>query len=77
MAKKVVFGLFWNMYGKAELELPDNIDTSNEETVRKYIREHIHDIPIPESGHYLPDSDDFEEEGDIEIIDDESEDNNG
>ena len=37
--KTVTFGMIWQVYGKQTIEVPDDLDTTNEENVRDYIRD--------------------------------------
>lgn len=63
---KVKFGMVWSVYGHQEIELPDEIDVSNEAEVKKYIESKWSDIPLPK-GEYIEGSDVLDEEY-IEII---------
>lgn len=63
---RVKFGMVWSVYGHQEIELPDEIDVSNEAEVKKYIQSKWADIPLPE-GDYIVGSDVLDEEV-VEII---------
>lgn len=63
---RVKFGMVWSVYGHQEIELPDEIDVSNEAEVKKYIQSKWADISLPE-GDYIVGSDVLDEEF-VEII---------
>ena len=69
MAKTVSFGMYWQSYGRQTIDLPDEIDASNQEAVIQYIKSVWANIPIP-SGVYVSESDELDEESDIEIKED-------
>ena len=69
MAKTVSFGMFWQSYGRQTIDLPDEIDASNQEAVIQYIKSVWDDIPLP-SGSYVQESDELDEESDIMVFDD-------
>ena len=65
--KKVSFGMYWQVYGRQAIELPDDIDETDIEAVKAYIREVWDDIPLP-CGDYVSGSDELDEESDIEVF---------
>ena len=65
--KTVTFGMVWQVSAKQTIELPDDIDTTDEETVRDYILENWSDIPLPSDGDYIPESDVLDDLVPIEI----------
>jgi hypothetical protein len=68
--KTVTFGMVWQVFGKQTINLPDNIDTTDEDAVKNYIQEQWDNIPLPTESDYIPESDEFDELTDIEISDD-------
>lgn len=52
---KVSIGVFWQEYGRQEIDLPENIDENNTAEVLEYIHSIFDDLPLP-SGDYIPDS---------------------
>lgn len=48
------------VYGTQEVELPEDIDTSNESEIKKYVESIWDDIPLPE-GEYISGSDVLDE----------------
>ncbi len=72
MAKKVSFGMFWEVYGRQTIELPDDVDENDIEAVKDYIRSVWDDIPLPD-GSYVSGSDEFDEESLIEAWKEENE----
>lgn len=68
--KTVTFGMVWQVSGKQTINLPDDIDTTDEEAVRNYIQEQWDNIPLPTESDYIPESDEFDGLTDIEISDD-------
>ena len=68
--KTVTFGMVWQVSGKQTINLPDDIDTTDEEAVKNYIKEQWDNIPLPTESDYIPESDEFDELTDIEISDD-------
>lgn len=61
MAKKVSFGMHWEMYGRQTIELPDDINAEDDEAVRAYIISQWDHIPLP-SGDYVMASDELDVE---------------
>lgn len=71
MAKWVRFPMFFEVCAYQEVELPDTVDSNDEEAVRQYIEDSWDDIPLPDestwdyvSGTCWPD-----EGADIRVID--------
>lgn len=54
---KVSFGMYWQTYGRQEIEIPE----MQAEDVIPYIKDHWNEIPLPE-GDYIPGSDELDEE---------------
>ena len=67
MAKHVNFGMFWQVYGRQTIELPDDIDEKDEDAVIDYIKSVWDEIALP-TGSYIQDSDEFDPEGGLEIV---------
>ena len=67
MAKHVNFGMFWQVYGRQTIELPDDIDETDEDAVVEYIKSVWDEIALP-TGSYIQDSDEFDPEGGLEIV---------
>ena len=67
MAKYVKFGMFWQVYGRQTIELPDDIDEHDEKAVVEYIKSVWKDIARP-TGSYILDSDEFDPEDELEIV---------
>ena len=65
MGKTVSFGMYWQAYGRQEIELPDEIDPDNLDDVKEYIRSIWDDIPLPPCD-YVDGSDELDEES-IEV----------
>ena len=55
------FGMTWQVSGTQKFEIPDDIDPMNGEAVSDYLLEHWSEIPIPETGEYIWDSDTLDE----------------
>ena len=62
--KKFNFGVSWQMYGEASIEVPNDFSI---EDAMEYVQDNWHDVGLPR-GEYVPDSDepafefcDFEE----------------
>lgn len=51
------FGMTWQMSGTQTFEIPDGIDLQDTDAVSDYLRDHWNEIPIPENGEYIGDSD--------------------
>lgn len=66
---KVSFGMIWSVYGTQEVELPEDIDTSNESEIKKYVESTWDDIPLPE-GEYISGSDVLDEDNGFEVEED-------
>ena len=66
---KVSFGMIWSVYGTQEVELPEDIDTSNESEIKKYVESIWDDIPLPE-GEYISGSDVLDEDNSFEVEED-------
>lgn len=66
MAKYITFGMYWEMYSRQTLPIPDDIDENDPEALKKYIKENWEDVPIPLStGEYVVDSDHLDEDSEI------------
>lgn len=59
--KTVTFSMVWQCIGYQTIELPDDIDATDEEAVRDYIEDNWEDIPLPPDCDYLPESDELDE----------------
>ncbi len=68
MAKKVLYGVSYQVYGRATATVPDDIQTKEEAI--EWLKEHWDDSPLPEMVNYVPDSDELDLESDIEIYED-------
>ena len=64
----VRFGMIWLVTGTQEVDLPDDIDTDNENEVISYLKKNWLKIPIPDNGEYLSDTDELDKNCPIEII---------
>ena len=64
--RTVTFAMSWTEYGIQSIEIPDDIDTSDIETVKEYIKDNWDDIPLPH-GNYISGSDELDEDFPIEI----------
>lgn len=49
MPKVVRFPVYFEAVGYHELELPDDIDPDDDDTVRQFIDDNLDNIPIPEN----------------------------
>ena len=58
---KVTFGMYWQVYGSKELEIPNSFRNKTDKEIQEFIMENWDTISLPE-GEYIPDSDkpDFE-----------------
>ena len=45
--KKVRFPIYFEVVGYGELELPEDVDTTDEEAVKDFIQSKWEDVPIP------------------------------
>ena len=72
MAKTVSFGMFWQVYGRQEIELPDDVNATDEDAVKAYIRSVWPEVPLP-IGDYVDGSDELDEECELRIHDDKEE----
>lgn len=64
LGRKVNFAMYWQMYGRQSVPLPDQIDPNDEEAVKEYLRDVWDTIPLP-SGDYLMDSDKLDEDAEL------------
>ena len=57
----VTFGMVWQVYGKVEIDIPDEYKGKSEKEIQNYIRDNWDKVPLPE-GDYVEGSDepDFE-----------------
>lgn len=53
MAKTVQFGIWYQMHGTSEMELPDEIDIQNQEAIIDYIEDHWDEVNLPTDGSYV------------------------
>lgn len=65
MAKKVTFGVVYQVWGRVTADIPDEI-TTKEEAV-KYIQENWKSMPFPQNAEYVCDSEELDENGEITI----------
>ena len=65
MAKKVTFGVVYQVWGRVTADIPDEITTKEE--VVKYIRENWKNMPFPKNAEYVCDSEELDENGEITI----------
>lgn len=73
MSKSVQFGVFYTAYGRTTLKLPDNIPTEGpgaEAKIREYIHENFDKVPLPTDAAYVQDSDEFDENSELIILQD-------
>ena len=59
---KVEITMYWQVYGKQEVELPDDIDPNDHDAVEEYIDNHWDEIPLPVDSDYVECSDEWENE---------------
>lgn len=59
--REVSFGMYWQVYGRQFLILPDDIDVNDIKAVKAYIMSQWDDIPLPK-GDYVSGSDELDEE---------------
>lgn len=64
---KVRFPIYFEVVGEGEMDLPDDIDTSDENAVREYIDDHWDDVPLPEETEFVSDSCQFDWDAPIQI----------
>lgn len=69
--KRVRFGMFWQEYGYQEIDLPDDIDDTDEKAVKDYIKSVWDDIPLP-TGDYVSGSDELDEDFGVQVFSDNS-----
>lgn len=68
MARKVSYGVSYQVYGRATATVPDYIQTK--EGAIKWLKEHWDVSPLPEDADYVPESDELDLESDIELYED-------
>lgn len=68
MARKVSYGVSYQVYGRATATVPDYIQTKEEAI--GWLKEHWDEVPIPEEADYVQESDELDVESDIEIYED-------
>ena len=66
---RVKFLMFWTSCGLAEFKVPDEI-CDDADKIFNYLKEHIHEINIPDDSEYVSESDEIDEEFPLTIIDD-------
>lgn len=59
--KTATFSMVWKVMGKQTIELPEDIDTTDESAVRSFIENNWDDISLPAESDYLTGSDEFDE----------------
>lgn len=69
MSKRVRFGMFWQEYGYQEIDLPDDIDDTDDEAVKDYIKSVWDDISLP-TGDYVSGSDELDEDFGVQVLSD-------
>lgn len=57
--KKVMFGMYYEVYGHVVVEVPDDV---TEENVEEYLREHWDEYPLPNNAEYVHCSDELDTE---------------
>lgn len=57
--KKVMFGMFYEVYGHVFIEVPDDI---TEDNIEEYIMEHWNEYPLPTDAEYVMCSDELDTE---------------
>ena len=62
MSTTVNFGMFWQVYARQTIRLPDYINPDDDEEVKDYIRSIWDDIPLPENSSYILNSDEFDDD---------------
>ena len=62
--------MFFEVAALQEIELPDSIDTNDEDEVRQYIQDNWDDIPLPDTGtwDYICGTCQPDVEGPIQVI---------
>lgn len=70
MPKTVTFGMFYEMYGRVSIDIPDYIDldcSNQKEQIIKYLNNIWNDIPLPKDAGYIPNSQRLDKDGIITI----------
>ena len=44
----VTFGMVWQVYGKVEIDIPDEYKGKSEKEIQNYIRDNWDKVPLPE-----------------------------
>lgn len=57
--KKVMFGMYYEVYGQVTVEVPDNV---TEDNVEEYLRDHWDKYPLPNNASYVHCSDELDAE---------------
>ena len=57
--KKVMFGMYYEVYGQVITEVPDDV---TEDNVEEYLRDHWDEYPLPTSASYVHCSDELDTE---------------
>ena len=68
--RKVRFPIYFEVVGYGELELPDEVDSEDEETVKDFIQSQWEDVPLPDFSEVeeVADSWEYDREAAFEII---------
>lgn len=70
MPKTVTFGMFYEMYGRVSIDIPDDIwlDSNNQkEQIITYLNNIWNDIPLPKNAGYVTNSQRLDKDGIITI----------
>ena len=67
MPKTIEFGMYWEMYGRQTVDIPDDIDENDDDAVKEYIKKVWDDIGLP-NGNYIDESARLDEDADINIV---------
>lgn len=67
MAKKVTFGVVWQVYGKQTVTLPKEMENASEEEIREWVDDRWDDMPLPVDADYVSGSDSLDLDAGIEI----------
>lgn len=57
--KKVMFGMYYEVYGQVTVEVPDDV---TEDNVEEYLRDHWDEYPLPNNASYVHCSDELDTE---------------
>lgn len=58
----VNFGMYYQMYGRQKIEIPDDENIKTVEDAAEYIKDNWNDIPLPTNANFVDGSDELDEE---------------